>query len=76
MCNDNLADIVNKYNNAYHKTLKMKPVDVKPTTYINSSNEINDKSSKFKIGDHVRISRYKNIFVKTYSKLIGRTFCD
>ena len=54
----------------------MKPVDVKPSTYINSSKEINDKSSKFKIGDHVRISRYKNIFVKIYSKLIGRTFYD
>ena len=76
MCIDKLADIVNKYNNTYHRTLKMKPVDVKPSTYINSSKEINDKSSKFKIGDHVRISRYKNIFVKIYSELIGRTFCD
>ena len=76
MCIDKLADIVNKYNNTYHRTLEMKPVDVKPSTYINSSKEINDKSSKFKIHDHVRISRYKNIFVKIYSKLIGRTFYD
>ena len=76
MCIDKLTDIVNKYNNKYHRTLKMKPVDVKPSTYINSSKKTNDKSSKFKIGDHVRISRYKNIFVKTYSKLIGRTFYD
>ena len=44
----------------------MKPVDVKSNTYINSSKEINDKDPKFKIGDIVRISKYKNIFAKGY----------
>ena len=63
---DKLDDIVNKYNNTYHSTIKMKPVDVKSNTYIDSSKEINDKDPKFKIGDIVRISKYKNIFAKGY----------
>ena len=54
---DNLDDIVNEYNNAYHSTIKMKPVDVKSNTYINSSIEINTKDPKFKIDDVARISR-------------------
>ena len=45
----------------------MKPVDVKSNTYIDSSKEINDKDPKFKIGDIVRISKYKNIFAKDYT---------
>ena len=61
-----LDDIVNKYNNTSHRTIKMKPVDVKSNTYINSGKEINDKDHKFKVGDHVRISKYKNIFAKGY----------
>ena len=52
---DKLDDIVNKYNNTYHSTIKMKPVDVKSNTYIDSSEEINDKTLKYKIGDNVRI---------------------
>ena len=40
----------------------MKPIDVKDNTYINSSKEINDEDPKFKIGNNVRISKYKNIF--------------
>ena len=44
---DKLDDIVNKYNNAYHSTIKMKPIDVKSNTYINSSKETNDKDPKF-----------------------------
>ena len=47
---DKLDDIVNKYNNTYHTTIKMKPVDVKSNTYINSSKEINDKNPKFEVG--------------------------
>ena len=46
-----LDDIVTKYNNTYHSTIKMKPVDVKSSTYIDSSKEINDKDPKFKIYD-------------------------
>ena len=51
-----LDDIVNKYNNTYHSTMKMKPVDVKLNIYINSSKENNDKDPKCKIDDIVRIS--------------------
>ena len=63
---DKLDDIVSKYNDTYHSTIKMKPVDVKSNTYIDSSKEINNKDPKFKIGDIVRISKYKNIFAKGY----------
>ena len=62
-----LDDIVNEYNNTYHKTIKMKPLDVKDNTYIDSSKEVNDKDPKFKVGDYVRISEYKNIFAKGYT---------
>ena len=63
---DKLDDIVNKYNNIYYRTIKMKPVDVKSNTYINSSKEISDEDPKFKIGDNVRKSKYKNNFAKVY----------
>ena len=52
---DKLDDIVNEYNNAYHRTIKMKPIDVKGNTYINFGKEVNDKDPKFKVGDNVRI---------------------
>ena len=45
----------------------MKPIEVKDNTYIDPIKEVNDKDSKFKVGDHVRISKYKNIFAKGYS---------
>ena len=61
-----LDDIVNEYNNTYHITIKMKPIDVKDNTYIYTSKKINYKYPKFKVGDHVRISKYKNIFAKGY----------
>ena len=64
---DKLDDIVNKHNNIYHTTIKMKPVDVKSNTYIDSSKEINNKNPKFNIGDIVRISKHKNIFAKGYT---------
>ena len=63
---DKLDDTVDEYNNTYHTTIKMKPIDVKDNTYINTSKEINNKDPKFKVGDHVRISKYKNIFAKGY----------
>ena len=61
-----LDDIINNYNNTYHRT--MKPVDVKANTYIDSSQEVNDKDPKFKVADHVKISKYKNIFAKGYTQ--------
>ena len=56
---DKLDDIVNEYNNTYHKTIKMKPVEVKDNTYIDFKNEVNDKDPKFKVGYHVRTSKYR-----------------
>ena len=61
---DKVDNMVNKYNNAYHSTIKMKPVDVKSNKYINSGKEINNKNFKFKIGDIVRISKYKVVLQK------------
>ena len=58
----NIDDIVNEYNNTYHRTIKMKPVDVKDNTYIDFEKEVNDRDPKFKVSDHVRIS----IFAKGY----------
>ena len=63
---DKIDDIVKKYNNTYHTSIKMKPIDVKDNTYIDFKKESNDKDRKFKFGDHVRISKYKNIFAKGY----------
>ena len=63
---DKLDDIVKKYNNTYHSTIEMKPVDLKSSTNIDSSKESNNKDPKFKIGDIVRMTKYKNIFAKGY----------
>ena len=64
---DKLDDIVNEYNNTYHRTLKMKPTDVKDNTYTDFQKEVNNKDPKFKISDHIRISKYKIIFSKGYA---------
>ena len=64
---DKLYDIVDEYNNTYHRSIKMKPLDIKDNAYIDFEKEVNDKDPKFKIGDHVRISKYKNIFAKGYT---------
>ena len=64
---DKLDDIVNEYNNTYHTAIKMKPIDVKDNTYINGDKEINDRDPKFKVGDRVRISKYKNISAIGYT---------
>ena len=60
---DKLADIVSKHNNTYSK-IKMKPVDIKPRTYVDFNKENNNKDSKFKVCDHVRTLKYANIFAK------------
>ena len=67
---DKLHDIVNEYNNTYHTTIKVKPIDVKDNTYINTDKEINNKDPKFRFGDHVRISKYKYIFARLHPKLV------
>ena len=64
---DKLNDIVDKYNNTYHITIKMKPIDVKDNTYINTDKEINNKDPKFRVGDCVRVSKYKKTFAKGYT---------
>ena len=64
---DKLDAIINEYNNVYPRTIRMKPIEVKDNTYIGSIKEVNDKDPKFKVGDHARISKYKNIFGKGYT---------
>ena len=72
---DVLDDVVNKYNNTKHSTIKMKPIDVKDNkrVYIDEHNEKDTtkssslESSRFKVGDRVRISKFKNIFAKGYT---------
>ena len=74
---DVLDDVVNKYNNTKHSTIKMKPIDVKDTTELSSLecnnnkrvyiDEHNEERSRFKVGDTVRISKFKNIFAKRYT---------
>ena len=61
-----LGDIVKKKNNTYHRTIKMKLVNVKSKTYINFNKEDNYKDSKLEVHNYVRLSRYKNIFEKVY----------
>ena len=63
---DKLDDTVNKYSNTYHRTIKMKPIDVKSSMHIECNKEKDKEGPKFKAGDHVRISKYKNIFAKGY----------
>ena len=62
-----LDDIVDKYNKTVHKTIKMKPIDVTGDSYPEYNEDFNGKDPKFKVGDHVRISKYKNIFAKGYA---------
>ena len=62
-----LDDVVNKYNNTKHSTIKMKPIDVGYNNKRVYIDEHNEKDSKFKVGDRVRISRYNNIFAKGYA---------
>ena len=59
-----LDDIVDKYNNTWHSSIKMKPKDVTGRAFVDYSEESNKKDPNFKIGDNVRISKHKNIFAK------------
>ena len=72
---DKLDDIVNKYNNTYYRTIKMKPVNVNSITSVNSSKEVNEKDPKLKTGDIVRISKYKENFAKRYVRNWSEKYC-
>ena len=80
---DVLDDIVKKYNNTIHRTIKMKPIEVTGDYYVKSNGiafnkdsielhsiklHSNKKDSKFQVSDHVRISKYKNIFANEYTR--------
>ena len=67
VCYDVLDDVVNKYNNTKHSTIKTKPINVKDKNKRVYIDEHNEKGSRFKVGDRVRISKFKNIFVKGYT---------
>ena len=58
---------VHEYNNTYHRTIKMNSIDVKDNIYVDVGKEVNDNDPKSKVGDHERISKYKNIFAKGYT---------
>ena len=64
---DKLDDLVNKYINTYHSTIKIKPVDVKDNMYIDFVKEINNKDPKIQVAYYVGISKYKNVFAKGYT---------
>ena len=69
---DVLDDIVNKYNNTVHRTIKMKPIEVADDYYAEYNEhsmelQSNKKNPKFKVGGNVRISKYMNIFAKGYT---------
>ena len=64
---DVINDIVNKYSNTIHKTIKMKPIDVTNDSYVEYNEDSNKRNPKFKVGYRVRISKYKNIFAKGYT---------
>ena len=68
---EKLDNIVKKYNNTYHRAIKMKPVDVKSSQYIDFNRENNKKGPKFKVGDHNAISKYKKTFLQQVTFKIG-----
>ena len=63
---DFLDDIVDKYNNKYHRTIKMTPTDAKSNSYAEYNVDSNEKNPKFQVGDHIRIPIYKKRFAKGY----------
>ena len=65
---DMLDDILDKYNNTVHRSFKIKPIDVTSDSYAEYNKDSNEKDPKFNNGDHVRVSKYKNIFAKGYTQ--------
>ena len=64
---DVLDAIVNKYDNTVHRTIKLKPINVTDDSFVEYNEDSNKRNPKFKVGDYVRISKYKNIFAKGYA---------
>ena len=67
ICFDVLDDIVDEYKNAVYRTIKMKPIGITNDSYVKYNENLNKKDLKFKIGDHIRTSKYKNIFGKGFT---------
>ena len=66
-CFDVLDNIVDNYNNTFHRIIGMKPIDIKSDSYVEYNVDSNEKDPKIKVRDHVRISKYNNIFAKGYT---------
>ena len=73
---DKLDETINKYNNTYHRAIKMKPVDVNPSMYIDFNKENNMEDPKFEVGNYIRILKQKHFCKRLCSKLAWRSFCD
>ena len=71
---DVLDDIVDKYNNTVHRTIKMKPIDVKSDSYAEYNKDSNETKSKFKVGDRVGISKYKPFLLRDTRKIGQKKF--
>ena len=71
---DKLDDIVNEYNSIYHRTIKMSPVDVKSSIYIDFRIENNEKCPKFQVDDYVTISKYNNFLQKVTVQICLKKF--
>ena len=71
---DVLDDIVNKYNNTVHKTIKMKPIDITSHSYPEYNKDSDQKDTKFIVRDRLQISKYKNIFAKNILKIDQKKF--
>ena len=69
-----LDDIVNKYNNTVPRAIKMKSIDVMDDSYVEYNENPNKNDPKFKVGDHVRISKYKTIFAKNILQIGQKKF--
>ena len=69
-----LDNIVDKYSNTVHRTLKTKPIEVRSDSYAEYNEDSNITKPKFKVGDHVRILKYKNSFAKGYTKNWSEVF--
>ena len=63
-----LDDIVKKYNNTVHRTIKMKPIDVTSDSYAEYNEDFNEKDPKFKVGDYVRFQNKKDVFTKGHAQ--------